>query len=285
MNAQTAVARAATAEADASSIGRLAIRALQIELELYPKPGLVSPIDNGAHDDMNVTTFIRSILALRSYFTAIAQAGARSAPFAELQRLGIEAERRMLAATAGINTHRGAIFCLGFLAAAAGWRRARGLDLAGGNLAATTLRLWGAGVANVGRQAPDSHGARAARRYGARGAREELLAGLPTLLGVAVPALREALKQGACPERASIQCLFEIMADLQDTNLLHRGGPEGLAFVQRAARRFLDAGGVHSRDWRQRALALHGDCVALHLSPGGAADCLAAAWLVHGLES
>lgn len=268
---------------DSATIGRLAIRALQTELTLHPKPGLVSPIDNGAHDDMNVTTFVRSLLALRCYFAAIAAAGAREAPFLELQRLGIEAENRMLAATGGINTHRGAIFCLGFLAAAAGWRRARGLDLEGADLAASILALWGEDIAEVGRKAADSHGARAIRRYGARGAREELLDGLPTLLGVAVPALRDALRRTFCPERASIQCLFAIMAHLQDTNLLHRGGPEGLAFVQQAAQRFLDAGGVYARDWRQRALDLHGDCVALHLSPGGAADCLAAAWFVHGL--
>jgi triphosphoribosyl-dephospho-CoA synthase len=266
------------------NIGRLAIRALLTELTLYPKPGLVSPVDNGAHDDMNLTTFVRSLLALRSYFRAIAEAGAREAPFVELQRLGIEAERRMLAATGGINTHRGAIFCLGFLVAAAGWRRARGLDLQGEGLTETVLQLWSEGVAEVGRAAPDSHGSRMIRRYGARGAREELLAGLPTLLGVAVPALRETLKQTSCAERASVQCLFAIMAKLQDTNLLHRGGFEGLVFVQNAARRFLDAGGVHARDWRQRALDLHGDCVALHLSPGGAADCLAAAWFVHSLS-
>jgi triphosphoribosyl-dephospho-CoA synthase len=266
------------------NIGRLAIRALLTELTLYPKPGLVSPVDNGAHDDMNLTTFVRSLLALRSYFTAIAEAGAREAPFVELQRLGIEAERRMLAATGGINTHRGAIFCLGFLVAAAGWRRARGLGLRGEGLMETVLQLWGEGVAEVGRTAPDSHGARVIRRYGARGAREELLAGLPTLLKIAVPALRQALKETSCAERASVQCLFAIMAELQDTNLLHRGGLEGLVFVQSAARRFLDAGGVHARDWRQRALDLHGDCVALHLSPGGAADCLAAAWFVHGLS-
>jgi triphosphoribosyl-dephospho-CoA synthase len=265
-------------------IGRLAIRALLAELALHPKPGLVSPIDNGAHDDMNPTTFVRSLLALRGYFPAIAEAGAREAPFDVVQGLGIKAERRMLAATGGINTHRGAIFCLGFLAAAAGWRQARGLDLRGEKLAETILRLWGEGVAAAEREAPDSHGARAIRCYRARGAREELLAGLPTLLGVAVPALREALQQTGCGERAAIQCLFAIMAQLQDTNLLHRGGPEGLAFVQNAARRFLEAGGVHSRDWRQRALDLHGDCVALHLSPGGAADCLAAAWFVNGLE-
>jgi triphosphoribosyl-dephospho-CoA synthase len=268
-----------------AAIGRRALRALRTELELYPKPGLVSPVDNGAHDDMNVTTFVRSLLALRFYFTEIAQAGAREAPFAELQRLGIEAERRMLAATGGINTHRGAIFCLGFLAAAAGWRSARGLDLSGEKLATTILRLWGAAVAEVGGRHAATNGAQAIRRYGARGARDELLAGLPTLLGVAVPALRAALARTGCPERASIQCLFAIMAELQDTNLLHRGGPEGLAFVQNAARRFLDAGGVFSRDWRQRALDLHGDCVALHLSPGGAADCLAAAWFVVGLQS
>jgi triphosphoribosyl-dephospho-CoA synthase len=265
-------------------IGRLAIRALLTELKLHPKPGLVSPVDNGAHEDMNVTTFVRSLLALRFYFTAIAEAGAREASFGELQRLGMEAERRMLAATGGINTHRGAIFCLGFLAAAAGWRRARGLGLDGESLTETVLQHWGEGVAKVGRAAPDSHGARVIRRYGARGAREELLAGLPTLLGIAVPSLRETLKQTSCVERASIQCLFALMAELQDTNLLHRGGPEGLAFVQNAARRFLDAGGVFAPHWRQRALDLHGDCVALHLSPGGAADCLAAAWFVHGLS-
>ena len=268
---------------EAATIGRLALRALQHELTLYPKPGLVSPVDAGAHDDMDVTTFVRSLLALRSYFGAIAEAGARGAPFAELQRLGIVAERKMLAATGGVNTHRGAIFCLGFLAAAAGWRRARGLDLEGHNLAATILRLWGERIADVGRKVADSHGARMIALYGARGAREELLAGLPTLLDVAVPALRAALARGACPERASIQCLFAIMAQLQDTNLLHRGGPEGLAFVQTAAQRFLDAGGVFAPDWRRRALDLHGDCVALHLSPGGAADCLAAAWFLQGL--
>jgi triphosphoribosyl-dephospho-CoA synthase len=264
-------------------IGRLAIRALLAELMLHPKPGLVSPVDNGAHEDMNPTTFVRSLLALRGYFMTIAEAGAREASFDDLQTLGIEAERRMLAATGGINTHRGAIFCLGFLAAAAGWRQARGLTLDGENLGQTILHFWGDGVAQAGRAAPESHGARAIRLHGARGAREELLAGLPTLLGVAVPALRETLRETRCAERAAIQCLFAIMAQLQDTNLLHRGGPEGLAFVQNASRRFLDAGGVQARDWRQRALDLHGDCVALHLSPGGAADCLAAAWFVHGL--
>jgi triphosphoribosyl-dephospho-CoA synthase len=264
------------------AIGRNAVRALHIELMLYPKPGLVSPIDTGAHDDMNADSFFRSLFALRHYFAAIAQAGAAGAPFLRLKRLGIDAERRMLHATKGVNTHRGAIFCLGLLAAAAGWRQAHELPLAGKDLAASILDLWGDDIAAL--QAGDSHGALAMRLYGARGAREEALAGYPILMDLALPTLQKTLARLDCPERASVQCLFMIMAHLQDTNLLHRGGAGGLSFVQNSAQKFIDAGGVFAADWRRRALALHGDCVALHLSPGGAADCLAAAWFVHLLQ-
>jgi triphosphoribosyl-dephospho-CoA synthase len=278
------LAPAPSLRADIGGIGRMATRALATELALHPKPGLVSLVDNGAHGDMNATTFVRSILALRHYFPAIAEAGARAAPFAELQQLGIAAEKRMLAATRGVNTHRGAVFCLGLLAAAAGFSRARKLQVDGADLANVILALWGDDIEAAARCGADSHGARMIRLHGARGAREEVLGGLPTLVGAALPALRKTLRETSCPERASIQCLFTIMAQLQDTNLLHRGGTEGLRFVQQAAQRFLRAGGVFNLHWRQRALDLHGDCVALNLSPGGAADCLAAAWFVHGLS-
>jgi len=102
-------------QADAASlwIGKQAVRALHAELVLHPKPGLVSPLDSGAHDDMDAGTFLRSLFSLRRYFSAIAAAGAEAMPFPELQRLGIQAEARMLTATQGVNTHRGAIFCLG----------------------------------------------------------------------------------------------------------------------------------------------------------------------------
>ena len=281
----TIVADLPLSRCESLSIGRAAVRALHMELMLYPKPGLVSPIDNGSHDDMDLHTFLRSIFSLRRYFTLIAATGAENAPFGVLQQLGIEAERRMLAATGGVNTHRGAIFCLGLLSAAAGWRQRRGLGADAEALADTVVNLWGEGLREAGRKAAGSHGRRAIQHYGARGAREEALAGFPTLVGVALPTLRSTINRLGCPERARVQTLFAIMAELQDTNLLHRGGPDALSFVQQAARRFLEGGGVYSHGWRSRALALHGDCVALHLSPGGAADTLAAACFLHELQA
>src|SRR5487761_2392443 len=100
----------------AHRIARLAVRSLYQELALYPKPGLVSFRDNGAHLDMEAATFVRSLFSLRGYFVAISAAGMDDAGFAELQRLGLAAESRMLRATRGINTHRGAIFTHGILA-------------------------------------------------------------------------------------------------------------------------------------------------------------------------
>lgn len=261
------------------AIGRKAVRALYAELMLYPKPGLVSAIDSGAHDDMDAATFYRSLCALRHYFPVIAQAGASGAPFDVLQELGVKAERTMAHATNGVNTHRGAIFSLGLLAAAAGWRHRRGLGFVGLN--DTILRLWGDGIAAANRQSADSHGAQVVRRYGARGARDEALEGYPTLFKVAAPSLAATGRS----ESGMVQALFQIMAVLDDTNLLHRGGPEGLAFVQTAAGRFLERGGIYSPHWRGRALRLHRTCVERRLSPGGAADTLAAAYFIHSLTS
>ena len=104
----------------AQTIARLVIRSLHAELALYPKPGLVSHRDSGAHRDMDAGTFVRSLFSLRGYFAEIAAAGMRDARLAELQQIGLRAERRMLQSTQGINTHRGAVFCLGLLCAAAG---------------------------------------------------------------------------------------------------------------------------------------------------------------------
>ncbi|MFJ5488730.1 triphosphoribosyl-dephospho-CoA synthase, partial [Hansschlegelia beijingensis] len=77
------------------------------------------------------------------------------------------------------------------------------------------------------------------------------------------------------PEAARVEACFALIAVLEDTNLLHRGGSEGLHFAREAARRFLAEGGVVGPGWRERARAVHDSFVASRLSPGGSADLLA----------
>lgn len=266
-------------------IGRAAVRALYQELTLEPKPGLVSPRDSGSHADMDAATFMRSLFALRGYFVHIIRAGAARAPFSVLESLGRGAEARMLVATGGINTHRGAVFALGLLCAAFGAaasERRGALTAAGVRDALRTH--WGAALQqraqHARRMAPASNGQHAARRYGLRSAADEAAAAFPVLFDVTLPALRAARRAGAGDRAARVQALFSTIAVLHDTNIAHRGGFAGLLAAQQAARSFLDAGGVFGTAWLPRARAVHAHFVEHRWSPGGAADLLGCAcWL------
>lgn len=259
-------------------IGRLAIRSLYREVALAPKPGLVTPLGNGSHGDMNFATFLRSLVALRDYFPAITACGRQLPAFAALQQLGIAAEAAMLAATAGINTHRGAIFNLGLLCAALGSLLAESRQVTSTALCAKVEMQWGAEIlasaSNLPAALPPSHGRVVARRYGSGGARAEAAAGFPAAREVGLPAYRAALAATGDGERAAVQALFALIAELDDTNLLWRGGPDGLACGRRLAGGFLAAGGVLADDWREHAAAVDRDFVARDLSPGGSADLL-----------
>lgn len=273
------------AAADAR-IGRAAIAALYREVALDPKPGLVTPASRGSHSDMDFATFVRSLQALRGYFPAIAAAGRARPDFAALQALGIAAERDMLAATSGVNTHRGAIFNLGLLCAAAGVLQAEGRMLTAEALCGTVAENWGTDIlASLPPAAePASHGLVVARRYGAGGARREAAEGFPAARELGLPAYRAALAATGDPELAEVQALFALIAGLEDTNLLWRGGPVGLAEARALAAGFLDAGGVYADDWRQRAGAIDRLFVARRLSPGGSADLLGVTLFLAGFD-
>jgi triphosphoribosyl-dephospho-CoA synthase len=278
-------ARLRDPDATARGIGALATASLWTELALYPKPGLVSLRDSGAHTDMSAATFVRSIVALRPGFVAIAAAGARGASFGALRELGIDCERRMMRATGGVNTHRGAIFTLGLIAAAAGAIATTGLRPTDAVLRAGVL-AWGRELTafSLDVASPPSHGRLAATRYGAAGARGEATHAFPAVFEVGLPALREALARRASASQAQLHALFALLAHVEDTNVLHRGGPAALAFVQRAASAFLAANSVFAPGWRSRAVALHRGFCMRRISPGGSADLLAACWFVNQLQ-
>lgn len=265
------------------AIARLAILSLYKEATLYPKPGLVSPIDAGSHTDMNYQLFLASINSLRKYFFDIAALGIQCATFEDLQQRGIEAEQVMMCATGGINTHRGAIFNLGLICAAAGHLYAHNLSVSAKKLGQTISEQWGMNIRSKA-LTQSSHGQKVARRYGIHGACHEAVEGYPTVIQFGLPAYNATFTATQCHERASVQALFAIMRNLNDTNILWRAGISGLDYVQSTASQFLESGGTLAEGWKERVIALHRDFVQRKISPGGAADLLGATLLMHTLS-
>jgi len=220
---------------------------------------------------------MRSLFALRSYFVRIAELGAAQAPFEALERCGIAAEARMLTATGGVNTHRGAIFMLGLLCAASAAAQAQGAALTASAIRNTLRQLWGEALSKRCARPPALPGALAAHRHGLRSASQEAALGLPVLFETTVPAWLEARARGWAGTRLHLQAFFATLAVLDDSNLAHRGGTDGLHFARDEARSFLSRGGAARADALDHAWSIHREFVARRLSPGGCADTLSAA--------
>src|SRR5580704_1863050 len=99
MNAAESRVAVATAASDIpipsrpQAIAALAERSLLLEISTWPKPGLVSDIDNGSHTDMDAAMFRRSAAVIRPFFRELVVAGLCNAEMATLRRIGLRAER------------------------------------------------------------------------------------------------------------------------------------------------------------------------------------------------
>ncbi len=263
-----------------TQVADMAEAALLAELETWPKPGLVSHFDAGSHHDMDAGMLRVSIAAIKPFYAALADAGAHGATMGRLRLIGLDAEQAMLDATQGVNTHRGAIFALGLLCAASG----ACADVPSTVLGTIVRERWGTAILQdpLGR---DSNGASALSRFGAGGARAEAASGFPHVFGVGLPALRLGRELAPGDTQAGrVQAFFGLLASLEDTNLLHRGGSAGLRYARCEAHRFLDEGGVGHSNWLEKAVSLHRAFIRRRLSPGGCADMLACTLFADGWD-
>lgn len=266
------------ASAEDRHLADLAVAALHDELKAYPKPGLVSPVDSGAHADMDFALMARSADALLPAFARLAAAGRERRTFEDaLRPLGIEAESAMLAATGGINTHRGAIFSMGLFVAAAARAREAGGGATPEDIRAAILENWGDALSihEARGGSASSHGGEVLRRTGRAGARREAAMGFPSVFGAAIPAFRAARDAGLDGNAMSVHTLFALMASVDDSTVLFRGGIEGGSFVRDSARAFLADGGCMRANWFERAEKLHRAFTERNVSAGGCADLLA----------
>lgn len=240
-------------------VADLAERALRMELDTTPKPGLVDRRDNGAHKDMDYALMSKSISALRPYLTRLAVESAKDIDPAKIKEIGIEAEKAMLKATGGVNTHKGALFCIGLSVAAASY-----LASTTGSVEAYSFKELVSRAASEIPSARGTHGAEVKRSFKAVGALENARAAYPELFTDWLPYYRSL-------EGDPFRChktLLHIMTTLDDTNILHRRGAEGLAHAEAEAARLLE-------DFSESGLSsLNKDFIRENISPGGSADML-----------
>ncbi|WP_417760973.1 triphosphoribosyl-dephospho-CoA synthase [Shewanella sp.] len=266
------------------AIGEYAKQALIAEVNLTPKPGLVDNRNTGSHTDLSVELMVQSATCLAPYFTQMALAGSQQPVSIWLREtigaIGRDAERQMMHTTHGVNTHRGAIWALGLLSTAA--TAVNSTEIAAMHLCAVAGQ-----IARIeDRHIPNtfSKGKLASNQYGINGAKQQAQLGFPAIMQHALPTLRLSRSLGHSETAARLDALLALTAHLTDTCVLSRAGLAGQSLLQHRSKAILALGGSHTEEGMAQLEQLDQEMIALHASPGGAADLLAATLFVDWVE-
>ena len=258
-----------------NSITKNALRSLLYEVVTAPKPGLVDPISQGPHPDMNIYTFIDSSLSLESYFSAAVEIGQTfqstdlTQMFFKLRQRGITAEKEMFAATHGANTHKGAIFALGIFVCAESYSMTNNTELF------LTITEMCKGLVQhdlIQNNELQTAGEKEFEQYHIGGARAQAEQGYPIVREVALPFLKNT--KGTLQTRL-LDTLMKIATVTVDSNLIKRAGNyDVIDWLHQMATKYLDLGGYASPAGKKCLQKLNDDCLAHNYSLGGCADLL-----------
>ena len=293
-------------------IAHLATQALQAELDTTPKPGLVDKDNNGAHRDMDHALMQLSINTLHPYFVRLALLGfADTLPsHAAIRDTGIEAEKAMLAATNGVNTHKGALFSMGLAVVAAAYeekkaaanKEERGKEIEEEYL--SSLQLTIKALAASFPDTSGTHGSKAKQLSNGtttiKGALDNAREGYEKLFAEWLPFYNERRKNHDA--HALHKTLLRIMCDLDDTNVIYRTDVATAEEVKQEARALLASfeEAYAAQDKEKCASAIEEKCASAELlalkdmdrryterniSPGGAADMLSLTVFIGSIQT
>lgn len=268
-----------------------ATRALLYEVSATPKPGLVDRANSGAHHDMDYFTFLDSSAALAPWFQRFFCAGwdlsgfPISQLFSQLRWIGCQAERDMFLATGGVNTHKGLIFALGVLCGALGYIRAESREPAIlKRLCQICAELGQWSLHDFGLEQQDmlTYGEECFQKYQIAGARGSAASGFRLATEIGLPSLRYWTKKGLSLNDASAITLLALMAETEDTNMIHRGGLDLACACRKNAGKLLRT--LNEENFRRILNKLDEEFIRQNLSPGGCADLLAISLMFWMLE-
>ncbi len=235
---------------------------LKAELFLTPKPGLVDLNDSGSHPDLSLELMLRSVGLVRHYLHELAAALQQRAALAELRKIAIDAEQRMLGKL-GTNCHRGGIFLTGVLLCAFADCRTLQPELLSAAVGRRAEDFF------HGVELPQSNGQQARNHFQAGGIVAETLNGLPGLFQVALPAFSSCADE----QTGAFLAMSRLMQSCEDTTTLHRGGQTGLARLCKAGAA-LEQVILAGQDPFPLLGRLNQDFRSMRLTMGGVADLL-----------
>lgn len=268
----------------------LTCRALLYEVSVTPKPGLVDRQNSGSHQDMDFYTFLDSAAALHPFFSQCVQMGQRTRnqspqeTFSRLRLSGRLAESGMLATTGGANTHKGAVFTLGLVCGGLGrlgMERWSSPERVLAEAKAMAQGIVDQELSSLAENTARTPGERFYLQYGITGVRGQAEQGFPAVLEVGLPVLETGLEQGRSLDEAGAGALLSLLAHIQDTNMIRRGGIAAQREQSARLRALLAKERFPSREMLE---ALDQEYIKANWSPGGSADLLALCWLLHFLR-
>lgn len=272
-------------------IAHLATQALQAELDTTPKPGLVDKDNNGAHRDMDYALMQRSIDTLHPYFVKLALLGCTDAmpTHTSIRDIGIEAEKAMLSATNGVNTHKGALFSMGLAVVAAAHEERKIAaneeqilkERNGGEDVLVSLQTTIKALAASFPDTSGTHGSKAKLlskgTTAIKGALDNAREGYEMLFAEWLPFYIERRKEHDA--HTLHKTLLRIMCDLDDTNVIYRTDLATAEKVKQEARALLDS-------FSKAALKdMDRHYTTRNISPGGAADMLSLTIFIGSIQT
>ncbi len=276
-------------------LSRYFTKGMLYEVMTTPKPGLVDRWHNGAHKDMDIQLFMKSIDALQRYYQECARTAILfeqedlTLLFQKLRQLGLEAEHTMLRATNGVNTHKGLIFSGGILCAAAGrlYAQTGQLDVNGlGELCrAMTADILNDFTAKDGNSNQTvSHGEQLYQSYGITGIRGEAREGFPLLLKEAYPQFLRLQQKHYRIYGNGQKVLLSLIAKSQDTNMIIRSDYDTVKTLQNHLDSYLKEHPLEEIDERSIIRQLDDYFISKNISPGGSADLLALVYFLYFVQ-
>ena len=280
-------------------IGLLMQKALFYEVNTSLKPGLVDRLHNGSHKDMELSTFINSAYSLSDYFCQCVKEGLscdcskKDLPllFQKLRSIGKQAEKTMLFATQGINTHKGIIFSGGILCGAIGYYiSTNSRDISSENFLSSLseiCRYMLPALLNdyltLTQNTAKTNGEKLYLEYKITGIRGEAKEGFPHLFNTGFPLFQAVLKEDFTLWQAGLITLLHYIAYTEDTNLIIRSDYQLACKIQKDLQQFL----AHATYEKQLSILPKLDYffVSQNISPGGSADMLALTYFLYFIQN